>query len=274
MNILAGSEIELEILVATMNRDSLDFLNTMFQNEGIENHHILIINQTSENCLLTSNMPNVRVINAFDKGLSRSRNLALKHAVGNICLIADDDVIFIKGFSDMIVHAFKEHQDCGVLTFKTMTLEGKPYWIYPQKVTNIKPNYRKILSIEIALNRQVIIENNLQFDELFGLGARFEDGENVFFLKSVFSKNIKALFVPEYIVKHKAFSSSDDVTSERHFFARGAMNYKLYGPWAYFLLIKLIFSLLRKRLISFSDVTKKLMIGIKGIQEYKHIKAY
>ncbi len=273
MNNQTGTEIELEILVATTNRNSWDFLKKMFQNDVLENHHLLIINQTTEDVLLTSEIPNIRVINSFEKGLSKSRNLAIEHAKGRICLLADDDVVYVKGFSDRIKVAFNENKDCGVITFKTLTTEQKPYWKYPEDILNVKPFYRKVLSIEIAFKRQVIIDNQITFDEHFGLGSTFEDGENVFFLKRVFSKNIKAIFFPVYIVTHKAFSSSDDVTSDRHFFARAAMNYKLYGNRAYFLLIKLIFSLLRKGLIPFSDVFDKFRVGVSGIKKYKQINA-
>lgn len=274
MDYKQGMEPELEILVATMNRNSLGFLDSMFVNNDISKLHILVVNQTTEDCLLTSLKPNIRVVNSFEKGLSRSRNLAIKNAIGEICLLADDDVVYVEGFAEKIVNSFNRNRNFDLITFKTLTTVGSPYWKYPESNSDIKSVYRKILSIEIAFRKQTILDKNIKFDEQFGLGGIFEDGENVFFLQSIFENEVGTQFVPEFIVIHKAISSSDDVTSDRHFFARGAMNYKLHGIWAYFLIMKLIVSLLKKRLISFSDVCDKMTIGLKGIKKYKEINMH
>ena len=70
-------EADIEILISTMNRDSLDFLIPMFSYSHFSNFSILIINQTQSERILTSAYSNVRVINSFEKGLSKRRNLAL-----------------------------------------------------------------------------------------------------------------------------------------------------------------------------------------------------
>jgi hypothetical protein len=64
-----------------MNRNSLDFLIPMFPSRKFFEFNILIVNQTTENQLLNSEFPTVRIINSFEKGLSKSRNLALKNAI-------------------------------------------------------------------------------------------------------------------------------------------------------------------------------------------------
>jgi len=83
-----------EIIVATMNRDSLDFLIPMFPFASLADFSILIINQTHANAILTSDFSNIKVINSFEKGLSKSRNLGLKNAQGEILILADDDEVF------------------------------------------------------------------------------------------------------------------------------------------------------------------------------------
>ena len=75
----------------------------MFANNTLEDYRILIINQTTKDNLLESELTNVRVINSFEKGLSKSRNLAIRNAMGDICLIADDDITYKKGFKKDII---------------------------------------------------------------------------------------------------------------------------------------------------------------------------
>ena len=55
----------------------------------------MIINQTTQDKQLESDLSNVRVINAFELGLSKSRNLALQHSTADIVLFADDDVEYV-----------------------------------------------------------------------------------------------------------------------------------------------------------------------------------
>ena len=58
---------ELEILIATMNKTSLDFLSSMFSSQDYSNFTILIVNQTTKDKLLVSDHANIRVINSFEK---------------------------------------------------------------------------------------------------------------------------------------------------------------------------------------------------------------
>ena len=163
MNIAEKKEIPLEILVATMNRNSLEFLYHMFQHNTIDDFQILVVNQTTEDCLLESNIDNIRVINSFEIGLSRSRNLAIRHAIGEICLIADDDVIYIKDFDKVILKNYETVSNAHLITFKTLTTENKPYSNYPDRILSLGSFYKKVLSIEISFKRQALVDNQLFF---------------------------------------------------------------------------------------------------------------
>ncbi|PWK18211.1 glycosyltransferase [Xanthomarina spongicola] len=273
MNISEKTKIPLEILVATTNRTSLGFIYKMFKNNALEDYHILIINQTSKERLLHSETKNIRVINSFEKGLSRSRNLAIQNAFGDICLLADDDVVYLEHFEKPILESYNKLTDADIITFKTLTSVKKPYSNYPNQVTSLDRFYRKVLSIEISFKRESVLKNNLKFDELFGLGSVFQDGENRLFLNEVVkNKQIKAYFSPEYIVMHEPLSSSDDVASDRFIFARSALNYKLHGVFVWLYVFRLIASLLRKRLIKMNEVSSKIKVANQGIKTYKDLK--
>ncbi|MDG1778351.1 MAG: glycosyltransferase family A protein [Flavobacteriaceae bacterium] len=258
---------ELEILISTMNRTSLDFLKKMFSKCNFLDFSILIINQTTENKLLISDHSTIRVINSFEKGLSKSRNLALKNAIKPICLIADDDVIFLEGFEKIIIEAHQNNKQ-PIITFQTTTTENKLYWKYPKSSRQLNEYmFRQTLSVEMTLKKDFLDE--LIYDERFGLGANFEDGENYIFLTEAKKKQLKMWFVNKSISLHKPFSSSDKVASERILYATGAINSYKYNNLAYFLVLKFVFFLLRKNYISLEEVTSKIKIGFKGIHNYK-----
>lgn len=263
---------DLEILIATMNRDSLDFLNAIFTFSPFHTFRLLIVNQTTPEKLLSSDYPNIKVINIFEKGLSKSRNTALRHATGKIVLIADDDVIYPENFRETIIKAYNEHPKMPVICFQTRTTEGKPFGKYASRPFLFgMHNLNKVLSIEVTARLALIWEKDCVFNEWFGLGARFQDAETLFFLRRVIKNGLRVLFYPESIVIHEPFSSSDDVASDRLIYAKMAGFYKRFGVFAYYYLLKYLFFIGRKKYVPLSGIPSKLTVGLQGIRDYKEI---
>lgn len=263
---------DLEILIATMNRDNLDFLIPMFPFAHFSEFNILVINQTNEKQLLFSDFSKVKVLNSYEKGLSKSRNLALKNATKKIALIADDDVVFLPDFDSKITNAHSQNRQNSVICFQTQTPDLKPYSFYEKEKFLMKEkDFVQVLSIELTIKIDDLHEKNIIFNEHFGLGAQFQDAESLFFLRRTNHNKLKVSFCPENIVIHEAFSSSDEVVSDRLLYAKMAGFYKLYQALVYVLLLKFIFFLLRKRMISVSQIMPKIKVGLSGIKDYKNL---
>ncbi|WP_296151794.1 glycosyltransferase family A protein, partial [uncultured Flavobacterium sp.] len=205
---------DLEILVATMDRSNLDFLIPMFPFAHFSEFSILVVNQTTAENLIISDYENVRVINSYEKGLSKSRNLALKNTEAKVALIADDDVVFLPGFDSKILEAHRRNKDYSIICFQTLTNKNLPYISYRKEQFWMKEkDFRDVLSIELTFKHEDLQKKNIIFNEYFGLGAKFQDAESLFFLRRANYNQLKVLFCPENIVIHEAFSSSDDVAS-------------------------------------------------------------
>ncbi len=263
---------DLEILVSTMNRDNFDFLVSMFPFDHFSNFSILVINQTSPEHILVSEYESVRVVNSFEKGLSKSRNLALQNAVGKIALIADDDVVFLNDFDQKILDAHHINPEVSLICFRTINSEGNLVRYYPNGNKVLKSNELIwVLSIEITFKIDKIRENNITFNEHFGLGAQFEDAESLYFLRNAHHKSLKILSSSEPIVIHHQLSSSDEVTSDRWLYAKSAGNYKLHQNFAYFLVFKNVFFLWRKKYILTAQIFPKIKIAFNGIRDYKKL---
>ena len=214
------------------------------------------------------------MINSFDVGLSKSRNLALHHAKGDICLIADDDVRFAPGFEQHIIAAYEKYPDASVICFQTETTEGKLYSNYAENAHRLTGrNIKKILSIEVSFKPDAIRNKNSTFNEWFGLGGMFEDSETFLFLRDLVKKRINAFFYPAVIVIHESHSSSDEAGSNRIIYAKMARFYKMYKTRAYLLLLKYVFFLWRKQYITCRELPGKFKTGLKGINDYKHLLA-
>jgi len=270
MNITEKTVIPLEILVATMNRSSLDFLDDMFKNVDISECHILIVNQTTHQVLLKSLKQNIRIINSFEKGLSKSRNLALQNAKGEIVLISDDDVIFEYDFLNIILKAFHKKPDAALITFIAKNFEGMLYRNY-QSYSHLHTlsSIKCVISWEIAFRLENIQRLNIIFDENFGLGGQFTTAEEYLFVRDVLIHGKTCWFENAAIVSHPVFNSGQEAESDRIIYARAALHYKFYKQLAYLWLIKYLFFLVRHKYIQISDFKHKWSLGIKGIKDYQ-----
>lgn len=270
MNIIEKSHLQLEILIATMNRNSLDFLDDMFKKADISECQLLIVNQTTPEALLNTDKSNVRIINSFEIGLSKSRNLALQNAKSDIVLITDDDVVFEKDFQKIILNAFSKYNDAGILSFKVVDQKGRPYRKYPQQPQRHSiSSIENIMSVEIALNLKALKNKNLEFDERFGLGSEFQTGEEYLFVRSAIGKGLKAYFWNDFILAHSESNSGQEAGSDRIVYARAALMYHIHKHFAYIWVPKYVFFLLRHRLIGWNEINQKFALGLKGIKAYQ-----
>jgi len=262
---------DVEVLVSTMKRTSFSFLEAMFINNDISKLHILIINQTDAHHQLTSSLSNIRVINSEERGLSKSRNLAIKNAIKPICIIADDDVVYLKGFVDSIIQGHSKYSSAGLISFQVKNFSGNPYKTYNNKEKEIVYKRKKtpLSSIEITLKREIIVKNKIFFNELFGLGSYFESGEEDLFLKALLSKQIIAFHIPIFIVSHADESSTSNPASNRFIRARAAAKYVEYGNWSLLWMVKFLVFLIRKKHIKASSIIEIYRVGYQAIMDVR-----
>src|SRR5690606_37412607 len=152
--------MEAQILCSTMYGKLLLFLG---KNKGLKNY--IVINQ----CLKNSDEVD-GFINVYEKGLSRSRNKALKYSNADICVVSDNDVYYDENLNDILEQAFSNYPDADVITFQVQTPEGDMYKNYtPDFYWHNRLSLAKVSSVEIAFRRNSILENDIKFDEKFGL---------------------------------------------------------------------------------------------------------
>ena len=214
---------DIEILIATMNRDNFDFLTPMFPFAKYWDFSLVIVNQTKGSPLVSQH-ENVKVINSQEIGLSKSRNLALANATKELLVITDDDVIFKSDFEYKITTAFNHFQNPTLVKFNFGNDSKKTSQPILKRKTKL--NWFDILqtkSIEIVLNKIQIQKNNLSFDERFGLGSQFGAGEEQVFLASIQKTGLSLCFEPQVLVTHTPLSTTDKISIEQKYYIQGAV---------------------------------------------------
>jgi len=268
-------ERDLEILISTMNRDSLDFLVPMFPSFDYSKISILIINQVQNETDLSSGYPNIRVINSFEKGLSKSRNLALENAAGKILLISDDDVVFKNRFVPKIIDAYNKHPNAAVIKFCALKFNNKSldkYSVHSESTLNTF-DILNTSSIELTLNAAQVDFRKYRFDENFGLGGIFEMGEEAVFLSNLKKDGKKLIFEPQIIVEHNGTTSSDKIDILNRYFISGALFTKIFRKkYIFWIFIKMFFDVKHKK-IKISNCKVVLESALKGHKTFQKIKS-
>lgn len=151
----------------------------------------------------------IKVIEINSLGLSKSRNVGLRSCKTKYALFSDDDVIYFDNTVNDILESFATTQ-ADVLTFKIKTGENEPdYKEYQPQQSHLNklPRTHFISSIEIAINVASIINNNISFDERFGLGTPMKKGEESIFISDCKRIGLNCIYIPIFIVCHPFESS-------------------------------------------------------------------
>ncbi|MBF7090139.1 glycosyltransferase [Flavobacterium sp. ALJ2] len=244
------TENDIEILISTMNQTNLDFLFQMFPLKHFSNYNILIVNQ-SKTQTVSSKFPSVRVINSFDVGLSKSRNLAIDNSIGKILVIADDDIIYQNNFIEKIVGAHNKFNKSTIVNFCAIKENGACLKKYPT-LSKLQLNSLEILnisSIEMTINKEKLDLTGIRFDENFGLGSSLETGEEAVFLFDLKHKNHLVSFENQVIVKHYGLTTSNKIDILHKYYIYGAIVKRiLISNYLFWLMIKMFFDIKQKKL--------------------------
>lgn len=228
--------MNLEVLISCMNQENMQII----KDTGIYTDTI-VINQCSgerftdanhRNCLeeiLSGNKVKHkwRMLNTDTKGLSVSRNLAIRHAEGDICLLCDDDEKLDSDYSDTILDGYRELLDADIICFH---ISNQPSRLKQETQRLTKWTVMRIASWQITFRRDSIINSGIRFDEDMGAGTGNGGGEEVKFLRDCIKAGLKAYYVPKSIGTVAQTESTWFKGFDRDFFyKRGITNRYMLG---------------------------------------------
>lgn len=264
-------KLNLEILISTMNKKDLSFLDSMFPDLDTSQYSILIVNQTQWDEDLTSSNPKIRVVNSREFGLSKSRNLALDHAKGDILLIADDDIHYLPDFKETILNAYQAYPEASLISFQFLNEHKELGKLYPKKEGYLTSTKQFLTSFEMTFRLEAIKKHNIKFDERFGIGAIFLCAEEQVFRHHFLKTNLKVAFVSQPICIHAGLTSGFKLSTSVILEATTAYKYIQYNYSVYLWLLKYVFFLFRHNYISFFGQIKAYRTGLKAVSKFKNL---
>lgn len=229
-----------EILCVTMGQHDFSRIRDM-------NIHsdVLFTNQadTTSKAELEFEGKHARMVTTDTRGVGCNRNLALLYARGEICLMADDDVVYNDNMERQVLAEFEAHPDADVMIFHFDTDS-------PQRKQKKYAATRKCGPLEpmpwagfrIAFRLEAVRKANLWFTTLFGGGCIFPSGEDSLWLIDARRAGLR-IYVSKETIGRVSFETSTWFTGvdERFYYGKGAFyqasHPKLFWLWAcYFVL--------------------------------------
>ncbi|MCR5627481.1 MAG: glycosyltransferase family 2 protein [Lachnospiraceae bacterium] len=261
----------LNVLLSAMNLKDLSIIDQL----NIKSDAV-VINQCDREAdeVFEDDGKKVRFISRNEKGLSKSRNLAVNAAWGDICLYCDNDVKYSEDYENAVKSAFERHPDADIIVFFIKRKERlSPVYKKESRLGYLKS--MKIFSPEIAFRRESVIKAGLMMDEDFGAGAKYSMGEENIFLFEAKQKGLKVWYVPYRLATLiETESTWFKGYTEEFFRNRGAGYYRMTKSGYFFLCLQ--FAIRKRALyspdgISFLSAMKFMMAGKSEYVEYKNI---
>lgn len=263
---------KLSIIVSTINNNISRIHQSIFTQENVT-----IINQIPKkfnNNKQSKIHEKVKWIDFDQKGLSKSRNLALELCDTNYVYLCDDDVELVNNFHLIISNSINKYPDVDVFAFN---VKGKNNFFkkkYTKEFNINLLNSMKLSSVQLVYKMDFIKRFQIRFDEDFGAGSIYKMGEENIFLTDCIKKGASIRYIPETIALVTLGNSSWFTGfNEKYFFDRGAINFRIMGRIS--ILYSIIFCIRKyniyKKEITFSRAITSIL---KGIREYENKSNY
>ena len=123
----------------------------------------IIINQTNVDKVEIKeyDFGTVKMISTTERGLSKSRNMALKNSTADFCVICDDDEVLTDNYVEMVEEAYMEtNADAIVFNIKSMNINIRPQEKLFEKVTKVN-KFKSYSSVHVTFRRKIVNDNAL-----------------------------------------------------------------------------------------------------------------
>lgn len=175
-----------------------------------------------------------KMISTQTRGVGKNRNLALIYATAEICLLADDDVVYDDGYENKVCNFYDDHPDADVVifNFKVSRNGSEPKDII-KETKKLKRKKLQYGTYAISFRRTSIDWNNIRFHHYFGGGALYSCGEDSKFLNDCFNNKLSVYLCSDTLgtVNHNESTWFEGVT-DKFLIDKGVLFYSLMGGLA------------------------------------------
>ncbi|MEH6935502.1 glycosyltransferase family 2 protein [Bacillus sp. JJ783] len=203
--------MKISLIMATINREKEieEFILSLIE-QTYENYELIIVDQNSHDNLgklIEKYKERVSIVYLKSTpGLSKSRNVGLNVATGDIIGFPDDDCTYDASTLEKVIGFFKQNNDYSIFTGQCQDKDGQ---IVAGKFSNNHCNLDKGNVWECGVSVTLFLKKELLkkvkgFDEELGVGSGtvYGSGEETDFLLRCLEAGGKGMYDPSFIVYH------------------------------------------------------------------------
>ena len=169
---MRGKE-RLQMLVSAVEENTLTLADRMHLECGA-----VIVNQCFEQATSTyeHNASQILCLNRKERGVGLSRNLALEKAESELCLFADEDIVYREGYAQVVIDAFDKNEKADLILFNVQQSAGRQTYHISKKGRVHWYNYGRYPAYAIAARTKSLKATGVKFSTLFGGGGHARPG--------------------------------------------------------------------------------------------------
>ena len=203
------------------------------------------------------------IVSRNEKGVGNNRNITLKYATADYCILADDDMKFYDDYVERVIQAFDVHPNADVLIFNIDEKEQTRRVNRKSKKIGLF-NYMNYGAARIAFRRKPISYNGISFNCNFGGGTPHSSGEDSLFLRDCLLHGLNIVSVPTSLARLCDSRKSTWFVgyNEKYLFDKGVFLGIAHPKLAFIFAIYLIF-----RHDEYSQITKRKFKSLSIIKQ-------
>lgn len=221
--------MKIQVLVATMHQTDYSLIEKMNICTSA-----IVGNQCDYNSVETFKYNNqtVTYYNFAERGVGLNRNNALMRADADICLFADDDMVYDDNYEETIKQAFLANPDADVVVFNLR--EKMPTRKLITRTSRVGYlNYLRYGTARVAIRLNSVKKHGIYFNQCFGGGTQYCHGEDNLFLNSCLKNGLKIIAVPEFVatLTEERESSWNNGYDDKYIHDQGVLYRTLSRRW-------------------------------------------
>lgn len=176
---------------------------------------------------------NIILIKDEGRGLSRARNIGLKHVSNGLIFFADDDNWYTnETLNQSLIHMQRNECDIGIFQYYDPNLQKYPK-DYKKSYTRNLSYLRllKVSSIEIVIDANKVSKKDIIFDENFGVGTINPSGEENLLLTELKKKKYRIAYFPFVLSYHPYKRNNNNKFDDSFFKHKKLLFQELYGRY-------------------------------------------
>lgn len=217
------------IIVSTLNRhEALERFLCSADAQCFDRYEVLVIDQSETSAeSLVGRHRHARYFRASPPGLSRSRNVGIRHASGDLLMFSDDDCVLAEDALTRLSEDASRLSNPLVFGFgNALNLEDDGPVVPTFRPARSVGSWRcdTLCSISLVFNRSTLHRVG-GFDERFGMGAPLSAGEETDLLLRIIAAGGRGVYLERLTIRHPRRARTPDLVRRYEAFgvAHGAL---------------------------------------------------